>query len=53
MVVVGNQLLKYNTETKSVVEVLCDVTEHEKGVPTRINDAKCDPQGRIVFGEFG
>ncbi|XP_003747943.1 regucalcin [Galendromus occidentalis] len=47
---VGNRLVKYDTETKKVLEVLCDVTEHEKGLATRINDAKCDPYGRIIFG---
>lgn len=50
VVAVANRLVKYDSVKREVLETLVDVTNHEKNVRTRINDAKCDPYGRILFG---
>ncbi|OQR71915.1 regucalcin-like [Tropilaelaps mercedesae] len=50
VVAVGNRLVKYDSIKRETLETIVDVSDYEKGVRTRINDAKCDPYGRIVFG---
>ncbi|XP_022650147.1 regucalcin-like isoform X2 [Varroa destructor] len=50
VVAVANRLVKYDSVKREILETLVDVTNHEKNVRTRINDAKCDPYGRILFG---